>query len=142
MNKPLAALLGSMALTACCIARGTLVSTPRGQRRIEELIERGKRSALLAVPDDGEHTRVVMLRERQVSAGVSEVIDLTVQHELHNFVAAGVLVHNKSIARPPPTCDLPSDAGVVSVQMYSACSLPDGGTGFVECFADQGTCEE
>ncbi len=39
VQKPLVILLGSLALTACCIARGTLVSTPRGKRPIEELVE-------------------------------------------------------------------------------------------------------
>lgn len=28
-------------------------------------------------------------------AGIHEVFDLTVDHPLHNFIAAGVLVHNK-----------------------------------------------
>lgn len=38
----------------------------------------------------------VELSRVEVYAGVHEVFDLTVDHPLHNFVANGVLVHNKS----------------------------------------------
>ncbi len=192
MNKPLAALLGSLSLSSCfCIARGMLVWTPRGKRPIETLIEQdtvwcidpstgekvaspitaiaratrevmqlagtgfsltcttdhplydplsktwapagdwvlGQRTALLRVPEDGAEPRVVHVETRQVSAGISEVFDLTVMHDLHNFVAAGVLVHNKSPQREPQSC--PQNG--TNVREYSNCSCADAGTGFIQC---------
>lgn len=207
MKKTLLAVAGSLSLVSCfpfsCIARGTLVSTPRGRRRIEDLVVQdavwcvdpatgeqvaspitavrsskrevmrlegedltlrcttdhplydplkkewapagdwvlGHRTALLRVFDDGTAPRVIEVKSRLVADGVSEVFDLTVQHELHNFVAAGVLVHNKSPIRE--TCTLP-DGG--STLVAADCTLPDGGTGFVTCAATDagvavGVCE-
>ena len=192
MKKPLIALLSSISLAACCIARGTLVSTPRGRRPIEDLIEQdtlwsihpetgervashviaiaratrevmrlggddftltcttdhplydpstgswapagdwvlGNRSALLFVPDDGA-SRIVTVQLREVFAGLAEVIDLTVQHELHNFVAAGVLVHNKSLAGRE--CKVDQSGVPTTVGEQDSCSLPDGGDGMVSC---------
>jgi hypothetical protein len=85
----------------------------------------GQRSALLLVAD--EHAaRVVHVERRLVADGVEEVIDLTVEHELHNFIAGDVLVHNKSIRL---TCEL--DGGVVG--SGDVCTLPDGGEGNTTC---------
>ncbi|MDP2275580.1 MAG: Hint domain-containing protein [Archangium sp.] len=200
MNKPLAALLGSLSLASCvstCIARGMLVWTPRGKRPIEDLIEQdtvwcidpstgekvaspitavaratrevmqlegegfsltcttdhplydprsktwapagdwvlGQRTSLLLVPEDGAAPRAVEVHTRQVSAGISEVFDLTVMHELHNFVASGVLVHNKSIARQ---CEFNQE----NVYQGHTCTCADAGTSFVICmtkYDDAGT---
>lgn len=63
----------------------------------------GKRSSLLWVPeaDDAALERVVV--EAGTTVSLDQVFDLTVEHELHDFVANGLLVHNKP---PPPTpCD-------------------------------------
>ncbi len=204
MKKPLVALLGSLSLTACCIARGTLVSTPRGLRRIEDLIEQdtlwsvhpetgervashlvairratrevmrlvgadfeltcttdhplydpstkswasagdwvlGGRHQLLLVPDAGA-ARVVTVERRDVSAGVAEVFDLSVEHELHNFVAAGVLVHNKKHPSTPPIqCVVEQDGGARLLTYGEPCTTPDGGSGEADCrhFPDAGTC--
>lgn len=213
MNKPIAALLGSLALTSCggifCVARGTLVSTPRGRRPIEDLVELdtvwcvdpltgekvaslitrlaratrevmrlqgegfsltcttdhplydptakawspagdwvlGQRSELLLVPDEGA-PRVVAVHTREVSAGLSEVIDLSVQHELHNFVAAGVLVHNKARPTIVQSCNVESDGVVRTLRNIDPCVFTDGGVGRVQCLRaldgstqPNGTCE-
>lgn len=195
MKKQLVAtLLSSLSLLSCgppsCIARGTLVWTPRGKRPIEELIEQdavwcvdpstgekvaspitaiaratrevmrlegdgfsltcttdhplydpqtkswaaagdwvlGQRTTLLLVPEDGTPPRDVQVHTRQVSAGLSEVIDLTVMHPLHNFIAAGVLVHNKSPVRR--SCDL---QGQGSMFEGVPCTCADAGAGSVTC---------
>ncbi|MDP1823315.1 MAG: Hint domain-containing protein [Archangium sp.] len=207
MKTPLVALLGSLSLAACCIARGTLVSTPRGRRPVEDLIEQdtvwsvdpatgerfashvvaiaratrevmrltgegfsltcttdhplydptakswspagdwvlGTRSDLLLVTDDGAPPRVVTVHTREVSAGLAEVTDLTVEHELHDFVAGGVLVHNKSPVRH--SCVVVSGGAPTSLRDMGPCVRPDGGEGFVTCDAspnpsDAGTCDE
>jgi hypothetical protein len=192
MKKTLVAVASSLTLVACgpsrCVARATLVSTPRGPRRIEELhaqesvwcvdplsgervasaivaIERAKRevmrldgdgfslrcttdhpiydpvaqrwapagdwalghrSEILFIQDE-DAPRVVQVSSCVVSDGLDEVIDLTVEHALHNFIAAGVLVHNKSIRS---FCfDERGEAPFPGDQ----CPLPDGGTGIVRC---------
>ncbi|HEY0882729.1 MAG TPA: Hint domain-containing protein [Archangium sp.] len=189
MKKTLVAVAGAVILSGCCIARGTLVSTPRGKRPIEDLVEGdtvwcvdpltgeqvasplvqvrsskreimrlegddftlrcttdhplydpvakdwaaagdwvlGKRTALLRVEED-QQPRVVEVTSRLVADGVSEVFDLSVEHELHNFVAAGVLVHNKKPV--PPQC---TTAQGQSVRQDDGCTLPDGGAGFIDC---------
>lgn len=50
----------------------------------------------------GEGVEVVEVDERAPFAGVHEVVDLTLADEPHNFVAAGVVVHNKSLVVPEP----------------------------------------
>ena len=55
------------------------------------------------------------------------MIDLTVMHPLHNFVAAGVLVHNKTLRI---TCE--SQDGGRSFG-GEACTCQDGGTGLAQC---------
>ncbi|MDP2270103.1 MAG: Hint domain-containing protein [Archangium sp.] len=193
MKKQLVGLLGALSLVSCgptsCVARGTLVWTPRGKRPIEDLIEQdtvwcvepstgervaspitavaratrevmrlggddfsltcttdhplydplekvwaaagdwvlGQRSSLLLVPEDGTPPRVVTVSTREISAGVSEVIDLTVLHPLHNFVAAGVLVHNKSIRI---SCELQDGGRSFGGE---GCTCQDGGAGFARC---------
>lgn len=59
------------------------------------------------------------------------MFDLTVQHELHNFVAAGVLVHNKSLAGRE--CKVDQSGVPTTVGEHDSCSLPDGGDGMVSC---------
>lgn len=54
----------------------------------------GKRSALLRVSERGR--KIVAPERVDAYVGVSEVFDITVESELHNFVADGFLVHNKS----------------------------------------------
>lgn len=211
MNKTLLA-AAAFSLTACgglfCIARGALVSTPRGKRRIEDLVvgdtvwcvdpesgERveaplvqvrsakreimrlegdgfslrcttdhplydpvakewsaagdwvlGKRTALLRV-EDGARPSVVQVSTRVIADGLADVFDLSVEHALHNFVADGVLVHNKSL---PPTARSCRDANGVTQREFSTCSFPDGGTGTTQCnavedagvFALQADCTE
>jgi len=55
----------------------------------------GRRSRLLRVPPDGSPHEINVQGEI-VHAGVFEVFDLSVESEHHNYVAAGVLVHNKT----------------------------------------------
>jgi hypothetical protein len=85
-----------------------------------------RRSKLLVSRD--ETVRVATVEEVSAYAGVFEVFDLSVEHPLHNFVANGVLVHNK---KPIPwSCKLP-DGGMVSE--YSACVCPGGSAGETRC---------
>lgn len=200
MKKPLVALFGALSLAACCLARGTLVSTPRGPRRIEDLIEQdtlwsvdpatgerfashliaiarasrevmviagadfsltcttdhplydpstkswapagdwvlGHRSELLLVTEDGV-SRVVSVQHREVSVGVREVFDLSVDHQLHNFVAAGVLVHNKKNPNRYQNCLVEQPEGQLTLRHgVDTCTQQDGGQGQVECDADAG----
>lgn len=63
---------------------------------------------------------------------VSRVYDITVESQLHTFVAEGVVVHNKQ----PATCDTP-DAGQVPIGQNTTqnppCACGDGGTGRWVC---------
>lgn len=94
-----------------------------------------KRSRLLDA--SGETPRVVEVSEVSTFAGVREVFDLTVDHALHNFVAEGVLVHNKEPM--PPACGLRADGG--TVHEFDACACPDGTESYMECVsADAGEC--
>jgi hypothetical protein len=179
MIRVLQASLASVTLLGCgatCVARGTRIRTPRGDRAVEELqpgdevfcvdpdtgarvagtleairvarrecvrldfgegslictpdhplydpVSRawadagdwalGRRSTLLHVPlEVTEAPRRLDVGAHSTGVGVREVFDLTVAHPLHNFVAEGVLVHNKS--------PIPRD-----------CRLPDGGYGFLD----------
>ncbi|MEZ4453602.1 MAG: hypothetical protein R3B09_29370 [Nannocystaceae bacterium] len=63
-------------------------------------ISRGARRLLTCT---GETPEVVEVVAAEVFAGVHEVVDLSVDDEPHNFVAGGVVVHNKSIV--PPASD-------------------------------------
>ncbi len=58
------------------------------------------RRTLLAV-STGTGLVHIKVHSRRIDASIHEVFDLTVEHALHNFVANGVLVHNK---RRPPLC--------------------------------------
>lgn len=93
----------------------------------------GKRTALLHVSDEGT-TQVLPVTQVQLVAAVHDVFDLTVAHDLHNFVADGVLVHNKSPARMP--CEAP-DAST-RVYRYDTCRCPDGSAGYIECLQTGG----
>ena len=78
----------------------------------------GPARRLLISVEDG--VRVVAVEGSETFAGMHEVIDLTLDLEPHNFVAAGVVVHNKSPAadgvsaeEAGPTVELgPGDASV------------------------------
>ncbi|MFB6372928.1 MAG: Hint domain-containing protein [Bradymonadaceae bacterium] len=59
----------------------------------------GKRSALTVVTEEDVET--VELTDADTYAGVHEVFDLTTDTDHANFVAAGVLVHNKEPVEPP-----------------------------------------
>jgi hypothetical protein len=83
----------------------------------------GKRNSLLQVTGEGQ--RVIEVTSVSTFSGVHDVFDLSVEHPLHNFVADGVLVHNK---QPPPiTC---ADGGM----SRQACACAAGrGSGFISC---------
>ncbi len=167
-----ASLFGALGcnIPTTCVARGTRIRTPKGQKCVEEFelgdeiwcvnpmtggyvtsivtsIQTSKRecgrlrfgqSELVVTsdhpiycPDDGiwapagdwlcgdrhrflhcGEDKIVTstsIDQHDVFVGVFDVFDLTVAHELHNFVANGVLVHNKSVQRPE--CTLP-DASI------------------------------
>ena len=190
MKKLLAgtSLVGALACgPTSCIARGSRVRTPGGDRQIEEVEEGDQilcvdpnsgqlvtatvsttRSAhrecvrlsyagleLLATSDHplycpisrqwapagdwalGEKTHllrvvaegVIPVTVEQVStfAGVHEVFDLTVDHELHNFIANDVLVHNK---QNPALCYLPDRQPTMNNE---TCTCQNGGQGRVQC---------
>ena len=83
----------------------------------------GTRSTLWAL--DGESCREVEVTARQTYAGVHTVFDLTVESELHTFVAEGFVVHNKV----PDYCLVP-DGGALTVstpaEMRPECTCLDG----------------
>lgn len=103
----------------------------------------GRRAALAHVPED----ETAPLERVSVVAGLAvtldEVFDLTVDHPLHNFVAEGLLVHNKS--RPvqcddktvldAATCSESCEAGETPTRggcrqpkgYFCLCGLADGG---------------
>jgi hypothetical protein len=60
----------------------------------------GKRTALLWVPEDDTAPLERVVVQPGASVTLEQVFDLTVEHELHDFVANGLLVHNKSPPRP------------------------------------------
>lgn len=94
----------------------------------------GLRSDLLLVPEGGQAARVTAVHTRERSAGLSEVTDLSVDHELHNFVAANVLVHNKKYPVTQRSCRQDTENGELVVLVHSrGCALPDGGTGEADC---------
>lgn len=66
----------------------------------------GPARTLLIAAEDG--VRVVAVEASETFAGVHEVIDLTLDRDPHNFVAAGVVVHNKS---PAPDIDTDEQEG-------------------------------
>jgi hypothetical protein len=88
----------------------------------------GKRSALLLVTDEPTAPRQIAVDARALDAGLAEVFDISVAHELHNFIAEGILVHNKSPIIP--SCTFP-DAGTVA--SGASCTCANGTTGFVSC---------
>ncbi len=188
--------------SSCCVAKGTLVRTPRGERRVEELqvgdevtcvdpasgaqhVARisqvrtsrrecvaleaagarlvctsdhpvydpatgtyadagdwvlARRRQVLCVASEGAKA-VVEVQDRSFDAGVHQVFDLTVDHPLHNFVADGVLVHNKTPpcgpADPTTYCanrvECPTRSVLVTVctsqwgSPECRCQLADGG---------------
>ena len=74
----------------------------------------GQRTALLCLVEDAP--TVVSVDRVDVAGGIAEVFDLTVDTPLHNFLADGVLVHNKSFPMDygPDDLGVP-DAGPVQV---------------------------
>lgn len=91
----------------------------------------GERLRLLFVEDERVRT-VEVQTEEAVYAGVHDVYDLSVDHPLHNFVAEGVLVHNKPPARE--SCLL-EDGGFEF--RSTPCLCPDGfSEGVVFCQPD------
>jgi hypothetical protein len=91
----------------------------------------GKRSALLWVPeaDDAPLERVVV--EGGSTVSLEQVFDLTVDHALHDFVANGLLVHNKS----PPITRCNPDAGPPTTCACAAgfTSNPTCDEGYLDC---------
>lgn len=61
---------------------------------------------LLAWTDEGP--RVVAVRTCEPYVGLHDVVDLTVDAAPHNFVAAGLVVHNKSFYEPGADAEGPS----------------------------------
>lgn len=98
---------------------GALVCTPDHPIYVAELgtylpavsFVEGKARQILQVDDDG--ARVVSVQAVRVDIGMRRVFDITVESEHHDFVANGVLVHNKS-----PACD----------SAYEPCNDPGTGT--------------
>lgn len=84
----------------------------------------GKRTELAITSDAGLERRTV--DRVTVYVEVTEVFDISVEHELHNFVAEGVLVHNKKVAR---TCRFEGQ----TVMDGAACGCPGGEGGYVRC---------
>jgi hypothetical protein len=94
----------------------------------------GSRDSLLIVEGAGVEARRLTGSEEYV--GVHRVYDITVNTDHHNFVANGVVVHNKT--PPPPECQVDGELKYQGQE----CTCPDGSTGEVDCFerfTDAGT---
>jgi hypothetical protein len=89
-----------------------------------------KRSALLLVADEPVVPRQVLVTGRSLDGLVTELIDLSVAHELHNFVAEGILVHNKPPIRS--SCSTPG-SGFAQQPEGNACACGNGSTGELSC---------
>lgn len=89
----------------------------------------GKRTQLLRVHE--ERVEPVKVTGVSAYAGVFDVYDITVDHPLHNFVADGILVHNKQ----PPRLQCPTECVVNGLlhQQGAACTCADGPGGYAEC---------
>lgn len=101
----------------------------------------GDRKHLLEIGDDGP--RVVQVDGAKLFCAVSEVFDLTVEHEWHTFVAEDIVVHNKQ----PAGCFVP-DAGVFTSiatpeEERPICRCADAGIGRWTCTGSGGqpSCE-
>lgn len=89
----------------------------------------GKRVELLQVTVDGSQR--VRVEGADPFVRVEQVFDLSMEAPHHNFVASGVLVHNKKFLQP--TCDLDESGKTVQRRKYDECNCSDGGTGFAWC---------
>lgn len=89
----------------------------------------GRRGRLLRVTDDGVSEEIVV-QDKVVHSGVFEVFDLSVASEHHNYVAGGVLVHNKSapIESGLPTLTGPSVGTGDDTESTGGQSSTSGGT--------------
>ncbi len=79
----------------------------------------GRRTVLLRVPEDDEAPLERLRPMANAVVRLQEVFDLTVDHPLHNFVADGVLVHNKS---PPRPCNAQTVVPASSCEQMEACA--------------------
>ncbi|MCU0698367.1 MAG: Hint domain-containing protein [Myxococcaceae bacterium] len=96
----------------------------------------GKRRRLLRA--EGSRLEAVAVTATKAFARLTTVFDLTVEHEWHTFVANGVVVHNKSIAR---SC-LPTDGGAAVFDGATCtCDGTSTSTGVWSCFpGEAGSC--
>lgn len=85
----------------------------------------GTRTTLLAA--DGESFTNAVPEAVSTFDGVEEVFDISVDSEFHNFIADGIVVHNKDVAR---TCELPT--GEV-VSEFNQCEVEACEVGRYEC---------
>lgn len=93
----------------------------------------GRRTALLHVREEGG-VEVVRVTKSTSFAGLFDVFDLTVEHELHTFVANGLVVHNKSPQLR--TCTLNG----AQVMEFEACTCASGEQGTVDCVGEAALC--
>lgn len=106
--RPATVVLVRRAVRECLALRwadGALVCTPDhpiyspetgGYRPASDWVSGTARTLLRIGPEGAREVAVIAT---EVFAGVHEVIDIGVDVELHNFVAGGVVVHNKSALR-------------------------------------------
>jgi hypothetical protein len=95
MNKTLLAAAAAFSLTACgglfCIARGALVSTPRGKRRIEDLVVGD--TVWCVVPESGERVEAPLVQVRSAKREIMRIegegfsLRCTTDHPLYDPVA-------------------------------------------------------
>lgn len=92
-----------------CTPDHPLYSPERGEYRPASDWVDGRARMLLA--RTGESVEPVAVESVERCAGVREVVDLSLAAEPRNFVAEGIVVHNKSIALDPPDTDRISEKG-------------------------------
>ncbi len=117
-------------------AQGALVATS------DHPVYSPERKAYVPAGDwvTGQCTQLLSVSERGIApvnvdvtsayAGVFDVFDITVDHPLHNFIANGFVVHNKSL---PLVCPTECALNGLIVQQGAPCTCAGGPAGIAEC---------
>ncbi len=87
----------------------------------------GKRSTLALYAD--ENLKQQDIDSREMFVKLSDVFDLTVESELHNFIAEGILVHNKS----PIVDDVTCEKNGTTYQDGQSCAIPGCASARISC---------
>ena len=98
----------------------------------------GRRTRLAQVTESG--LRVVEVTAVEPFVAVQEVFDITVEHELHNFVANTILVHNKSPANNNYAWEYDCVVDGFEADDGDYCECEAGEYGTIDCGANACVC--